>query len=171
MQCIDLGSMVERASQLLARAFGPNWSDHAELRPTPPLTAGRGAELFTLTRRAAGADFGACSMVASPMVRYDGTVTGCCNEGVIMGQGPDHLRRQVGAGTVGDVLDGFHADPWLRAMGGAGLGALTTHPRFADLGDQRFTSICDLCWKMLDRVEAEEADDPLVTAINLIGAS
>ncbi len=171
VQCIDLGSMVERAADLLTRALGSNWTDHAELHPTPPLTAGRGGDHFTLTRRAAGADFGACSMVASPMVRYDGTVTGCCNEGVIMGHGPDHLRRRLTVDTsVGDALDGFHADPWLRAMGGAGLGALTDHPRFADLADRRFTSICDLCWQMLDRVDPDEAEDPLVTAINLIGA-
>ncbi len=170
VQVIDLGSMVDRARDLLRQAFGDHFEDYAELRPTAPLTAGRGAELFTLTDRLAGFEFAPCKNVASPMVRYDGTVTACCNEEVIMGKGPDQLRRRArSADEVGRAIDAFHADPMLAAIGGAGPGALTSHPRFADLADRRFTSICDLCWKMLDRIEHDDEPDPLVTAINLIG--
>lgn len=173
VQCIDLGSMVARAEARLAQALGPAWTDYAELRPTPPLVAGRGAEVFTVGRRAAGHQFGPCSMVASPMVRYDGVVTGCCNEQVIMGHGPDRLRRRVAADqSVTQAIDGFHADPLLRAVGGAGLGALTAHPRFADLADRRYSSICDLCWKVLDRAGPGGPDEPpdaLIDAINLLG--
>ena len=85
------------------------------------------------------------------MVRYDGVVTACCNESVIMGIGPARLRRRVRSrDELGAAIDAFHADPVLRAIGGPGPGALTAHPRFADLAGREFTSICDLCWKMLD---------------------
>jgi len=103
------------------------------------------------------------------MVRYDGLVTGCCNESVIMGFGPARLRRRARSGSeVAAAVDAFHADPMLRAIGGVGPGALTAHPRFADLAEREFTSICDLCWKQLDRAAADAAPDPLLDAINAV---
>jgi hypothetical protein len=169
VQVIDVPPMVERAEELLRKAFGDGFENFAELRLTAPLTAGRGADVFTRTERTPGHAFAPCTMVASPMVRYDGLVTACCNESVIMGFGPARLRRRAGSqAEVAGAMDDFHADPMLRAIGGAGPGALTGHPRFADLAEREFTSICDLCWKLLDRVADDERPDPLIEAINAV---
>jgi len=167
VQVVDVGDMVRRARDLLVAAFGAGWEQHAELVPTPPLTAGRGADVFMRTKHRPGHEYAACSLVASPIVRYDGVVTACCNESVIMGHGPAALRRRARSGAQLDAaLRGFEADPMLRAIGGVGPGALTAHPRFADLADERFSSICDLCWKLVRRTAEDPEPDPLVTAIS-----
>ncbi|MBA3475324.1 MAG: radical SAM protein [Actinobacteria bacterium] len=169
VQVIDTEPMVERARALLGSAFGEGFEDFAELRLTAPLTAGRGADVFKRTERTPGHAFAPCTFVASPMVRYDGYVTACCNESVIMGFGPARLRRRASSQTeVAAAIDAFHTDPMLRAIGGAGPGALTRHPRFADLSDSDFTSVCDLCWKMLDRITDDERPDPLIDAISTV---
>jgi organic radical activating enzyme len=166
VQVVDVDAMVERAHDLLLAAFGDSYEDYAELVPTAPLTAGRGADVFMRTKHEPGRDYRACTLVASPIVRYDGVVTACCNESVIMGWGPEALRRRASSREELDAaFAGFRADPMLRAIGGVGPGALTAHPRFADLADEQFTSICDLCWKLFDRTVSDIEPDPLVAAV------
>src|SRR3954451_14803132 len=167
VQVLEVDGMVEQARGLLQEAFGDAWEDYAELRPLTPLTAGRGANVFTRTSSMPGHQFQPCTMVASPMIRYDGVITACCNESVIMGWGPPALRKHARDRTeLTAAMDEFHADPLLRAVGGVGPGALTSHPRFNDLAQKDFTSICDLCWKMFDRTAADSEPDPLIGAIN-----
>jgi len=169
VQVIDQGGMVERARHLLRLAFGARFDDYAEVRPTQALTAGRGEQVFLRKARASGAEFGRCTMVASPMVRYDGVVTACCNESVIMGLGPGALRaRAATAAGVVAAMEGFRDDPFLHAIEHVGVGPLTAHPRFLDLADQRFPSICDVCWKMLERVGADETPDRLLAALGAV---
>ena len=169
VQVVDADDMVDRARDLLLAAFGERWEDHAELVPTAPLTAGRGADVFMRTKHRPGRDYGACTLVASPIIRYDGVVTACCNENVIMGSGPSALRRRAANSAELDAaVTDFHADPMLRAIGGVGPGTLTSHPRFADLADEPFTSICDLCWKLLRRTADDVEPDPLVKAISTV---
>jgi organic radical activating enzyme len=169
VQVLDVDDMVQRARDLLRAAFGEGYEDYAELRPLTPLTAGRGADVFMRSKHQPGSSFAPCTMVASPMIRYDGVVTACCNESVIMGWGPKALRRRAtDRATLTTQMDAFHADPLLRAIGGVGPGALTAHPRFADLADKEFTSICDLCWKMFDRTAGDEVPDPLIEAISSV---
>jgi len=166
VQVIDQDGMVERARHLLELAFGSRFDEYAEIRPTRALTAGRGEQVFIRKAQARGADFGRCTMVASPMVRYDGVVTACCNESVIMGHGPRSLRASATTASGFDAaFEGFHDDPFLHAIEHVGVGPLTAHPRFADLADQRFASICDVCWKMLGRTEADESPDRLLEAL------
>jgi hypothetical protein len=169
VQVIDAGDMPARAEALLRRAFGAGYERHAELRLTPPLTAGRGRDVFVRTDHVPGRAFAPCTMVSSPMVRYDGVVTACCNESVIMGFGPPALRRHARTrAEVGQAMDAFGADPLLRAIGGVGPGALTAHPRFADLADKGHTSICDMCWTLFDRVSGDAGPDPLIDAIGTV---
>jgi hypothetical protein len=169
VQVLDVDGMVDRARDLLRAAFGDGWEDFAELRPLTPLTAGRGADVFMRTKHQPGHSFAPCTMVASPMLRYDGVVTACCNESVIMGWGPKALRRKARTReALSREMSAFHNDPMLRAIGGVGPGALTQLPRFADLADEPFTSICDLCWKLFDRTADDVAPDPLVAAISAV---
>jgi hypothetical protein len=169
VQVLDQGDAVLQTERLLFDAFGAGWKSYAEVNAIVPLTNGRGANVFTRTPVTPGNAFGPCSLVASPMVRYDGLVTGCCNESVIKNFGPTRLRRRVGcAAELKAAVNGFHNDPVLRAIGGVGLGLLTEHPLFADLAEERFASNCQLCWKMLGRLPTEAEPDPLITAIAAI---
>jgi hypothetical protein len=169
VQVIGTDPMVAKATSLLQQAFGERFEDFAELRTTTPLTAGRGANVFTRTERTPGHAFAPCSLVASPIVRYDGLATACCNESVIMGWGPAALRRKATSrAELTGAMEAFRNDPLLRAVGGVGPGALTAHPRFADLADQEFTSICDLCWKLFDRTASDAEPDPLIGAIGTV---
>lgn len=172
VQVIEFPEMVAKAESLLRAAFGEGYSEFAELHLTPPLPYGRGANVFMRTKHTPGHAFAPCAMVAAAVIRYDGLTSACCNENVLMGGGPERLRRRCGsADEVGRAMDDFHADPLLEAIGGAGPGALTAHPRFADLADEEFTSICQLCWKLLERTEGDETPDPLIRAVATIASS
>lgn len=169
VQVLDLGEMVEQATALLREAFGVRFEDFAELRPIRPLSHGRGATVFERSGAHLAHSFGPCPLVATPIVRYDGRVTACCNESVIMGHGPARLRRQAATGAQVDAaVQGFHDDPLLRAVGSAGLGPLTAHPRYRDLADREFADQCQLCWTMLDRSPPRPEPDRLLDQINVV---
>lgn len=169
VQVLDHGEATSRAERLLREAFGDGWTELAELNVIAPLTNGRGAGVFTRLARSPGHSFGPCSLVRSPMVRYDGLVTGCCNESVIMNLGPTRLRHRVGSkAELASAVQRFHADSLLRVIGGVGLGMLTEHPRFADLAEDKFSSNCQMCWKVLDRAPDGEPPDRLIDAISAL---
>jgi MoaA/NifB/PqqE/SkfB family radical SAM enzyme len=169
VQVLDHEQTLHQTERLLRDAFGDNWTDYAELNTIVPLTNGRGANVFTRTAQVPGHAFGPCALVASPMVRYDGLVTGCCNESVIMNLGPSRLRKRARSiKELAAAVEAFHADPLLQVIGGAGLGVLTEHPRFIDFGEEQFTSNCELCWKILYRLPQESGPDRLVTAISAL---
>ena len=170
VQVLDNGVMIERARELLLAAFGASWAEHAEINLIPPLPYGRGATVFMRGAGRSGRDYGRCRVAAAPVIRYDGRMSGCCNESVIMGGGPGVLRRTCGSRAEADAaIEHFATDPFLGAIGGVGAGELTGHPRFRDLGGEKFTSICDLCWKMLERTAADERPDPMIVALDLVG--
>jgi hypothetical protein len=151
VQVLDRREMVDRAHHLLDVAFGEEWGDFAEVNVVPPLPYGRGASQFTRARPVAARTFGPCALVRAPVARYDGTVSACCNERVIMGLGPDRLRRQAEAGDVDAALAELRSDHLLRLIGTVGPGALTGLAEFSDLESEQFSSICDLCWQIVDR--------------------
>lgn len=169
VQVLKLPEMVNKAQDLLRRAFGEDYSQHAELSLIPPLPYGRGALVFHHKASRPGASFAACSALSAPVVRYDGQITACCNEQLIKGLGPERLRaRCYSALDVDAALTGFRADPVLNIIGGVGAGALTEHPRFADLAEQPFSSICEFCWAAQSRAAAPEDADRLLSAMALM---
>jgi hypothetical protein len=147
---------VTQAERLLATALGTAWRDCAEVRHVPLLTAGRAASLAAPDLRGQpAADFGPCRLTAAPVVRYDGWVSACCNETVIMRGGPVRLRRRVStASELAATLTEFAGDHYLRAIGTAGIGALTALGSYRDLSAQRFAHICQLCFQMAPRQPA-----------------
>jgi organic radical activating enzyme len=168
VQVLNEPSMVSHAELLLTHAFGSPWQGEAELNYIPPLPYGRGEVIFHPVARHRGASFGPCSSLAAPVIRYDGTISACCNERVIMGAGPPVLRRQISrAGDLPVAVDSFASDPFLRVLGSAGPSVLTQHPKLRDLADREFGSICDLCWAAQRRLAGTDAaPDPLLTAMN-----
>jgi hypothetical protein len=170
VQVLDDELMVERAHGLLVAAFGGSWPEHAEVNLIPPLPYGRGKTVFMRGAGRPGHEFQPCTVAAAPVIRYDGRIAGCCNENVIMGGGPAVLRRTCGSQQEMDAaIEHFGTAPFLGAIGGVGPAGLTQHPRFRDLADERFPSICDLCWKMLERTADDERPDTLVAALDLVG--
>jgi MoaA/NifB/PqqE/SkfB family radical SAM enzyme len=170
VQVLDRPEMVERAQGLLVAAFGASWPEHAEINLIPPLPYGRGQLVFMRKAGRPGREFRPCAVAAAPVIRYDGRLAGCCNENVIMGGGPEVLRRTVHSQEEVDAaIVHFGTDPFLGAIGGVGPEGLTEHPRFRDLGDEPFTSICELCWKMLERTAGDERPDPMISALDLVG--
>lgn len=146
LQVVDAPGAVARAEALLAAALGPAWREHAELSLVPLLPYGRGASLAPPPGGQPAESFGACAALTAPVVRYDGVVAACCNERVLMGQGPARLRARCRDGAeVSAAIDRSAADPVLAALAGAGAGALVAHPRFAALAGRRFRGLCDLC--------------------------
>jgi hypothetical protein len=132
---------ADQARGLLHRAFGPGWAGWAEIEEQPGLSHGRGADWFPAPP-AAGP--GRCGLVGTAVVRYDGTVSACCNETVIMGGGPARLRRTAdSAPALDEALDGLAEDPLLWAIGAAGPAALETGSPQGGL--------CAQCWRVLDR--------------------
>jgi hypothetical protein len=165
VQVLDRPGEAERAERMLASALGPGWAEAAELSRTPPLPYGRGAALFGSGRGRPASSFGRCRLLAAPVVRYDGLVSACCNERVLMGAGPDRLRRRCASG--GDVtaaVAGLRADPLLAAVGAVGPGPLTAIPAFADLAGAACSNICDACWALASREPAAEPV-PLLRAL------
>ena len=170
IQVLNVPEMVERANRLIAGAFGDQSADYVEVHLIPPLPFGRGQAVFGPKRRSPGATLGACDIVASQMIRYDGVITACCNEQVIMGWGPPRLRRVcTSRAEVRDALDRFGGDPLLRAMNTVGLGPLTQLPQFADLAGQQLHGICHACWIMQERaLPLGDTSDRLLNAISLM---
>jgi organic radical activating enzyme len=167
VQVIRLPKMVARAESLLQRAFGECWRDEAELSLTPPLPYGRGANVFHRRSTTVAHEFGPCPALAAPVVRYDGRVTACCNEQIITGHGPARLRADC---ADGDDIDAAFArwqrDPLISAIRTIGPGPLTEYPSFHELRSERFSSICDLCWRMLLEVpESASGGDRVLDAI------
>lgn len=166
VQVLNQRNERERAERLLEQAFGAAAARQAEVNVIAPLTNGRGATVFTRLAQYAGHSFGACPLVSSPMIRYDGRMTACCNEDVIMGRGPARLRRQVRNGAeLREAEAAFGGDALLRVIGGAGLGVLGEHPRYADLARERYASNCEMCWRVLERAAGETRPDALMAAI------
>jgi hypothetical protein len=171
VQVLKLPDMVQKAQDLLQQAFGDDYHQYAEISLIPPLPYGRGALVFHQKASRPGTSFGACSALSAPVVRYDGQITACCNEQLIKGLGPERLRQPCrSALDVGETLGRFRSDPVLNIIGGMGAGALTQHPRFTDLAEQNFSSICELCWAAQARViEPEEHADQLLGVMAMIG--
>ena len=150
VQTLDAPGQAEAARLLLARAFGPGWRARADLRQVPLLGYGRGAGLTAGRPAVPGGQFGRCTLASAPVVRYDGRISACCNEAVIMGAGPAALRRTARTRQqVRSVLTSLAADPYLTAIGSAGLGPLTAVAGWRDLAARPFPGICALCWRML----------------------
>ncbi|MGW3075487.1 MULTISPECIES: radical SAM protein [unclassified Kitasatospora] len=153
VQVIDENGMVDRARQLLVAAFGSDWSCHAEIIPTFPLPYGRGAGIYSWKHRFPANSFGVCNLATSPVVRYDGLVTACCNETVIMGGGPPDLRRECLSGAeTSKAISEFRTDPFFQGASTIGIGEMAANrPEFQVLANKEFSSICGACWSMLRR--------------------
>ncbi|MBB2910555.1 hypothetical protein FHS43_001818 [Streptosporangium becharense] len=166
-QVLDDPAQIGAAEDLLTGALGGGWRDLAEIHAVPPLPYGRGSAVFPAAARVPGARLGRCAIARTPTVRYDGRISACCNENVIMGAGPPGLHRVArDRDGVREALAAFAADPFFTVLGSLGTAALTALPRHRDLAAREFSGICGICWHLLRRVAGER--DPLLRALALL---
>jgi hypothetical protein len=159
VQVLNKPSEVAEAKRLLTAAFGGGWAEFADLSYIEPLAYGRGESIFARPLARPAAELGACTLLAAPVVRYDGTVAACCNEPVIMGRGPDRLRRKVTSEAgLADALGAARDDALLRAIATVGAGAVTAHPAYRHLAPTPVRGICDLCWRLQEATQAPLGD-------------
>ncbi|MFC4031846.1 hypothetical protein ACFO3J_10180 [Streptomyces polygonati] len=156
------------AEEALRGALGDGWEAYAEIGAVPLLPYGRAGELRPpgaagpAARPLSGP--GRCTAAGTPVVRYDGRVSACCNEVVAMGGGPAALRHRI---TDPGVLPRLAADPYLTALTTLGAAAVTALPRLRDLADEPVTGLCDLCW----RIAARGTDHADLRALALLAGS
>ncbi|NMM00337.1 radical SAM protein [Paraburkholderia sp. RP-4-7] len=167
VQVLGFEDMNANAHRLLECAFGNDYALYSEVVSSRPLPYGRGAAHFRFDRLHNAETFGACRLLSSPLIRYDGQVLACCNEQVVTGQGPSRLRRHCKTSQeANSALDEFELDPLFSAMRRVGVGPLVYHPKFTSLKNKRFKSICDLCWEIQDlAAHGEISDDAILTAL------
>ena len=110
-------------------------------------------------------------MVASPMIRYDGVDHGVLQRERDHGLGPaarcasaraNASRARRGDGRVPRRPDAARDRRRRPGRADRRTRASATSPQ------REFTSICDLCWKMFDRVADDAAPDPLIGAISTV---
>jgi hypothetical protein len=164
LQILEHDGARERAAELLNLAFGGRWDQHAEINVVPPVRHGRGSTLIQPSTPVEGRSYGPCPLVCSPVLRYDGAISACGNDAVIMGSGPKRLRRNFASvAELGKAVADLRNDSLLRVIGTTGFAALTRHSNLRELGEQRFSSNCELCWKALDRMP--DGSDPELDAL------
>ena len=171
VQVLDIPEQVAAAKELLTAAIGEDWPAQADISLIAPLPYGRGEGVFGLQPLRAAASLGSCAVLASPVVRYDGQAIACCNESVIMGNGPKRLRATCRtAAELSATLAELRRDPLLRVVAGPGMEALVSHPAYASLQDGAYRGICDLCWRAQDQTPAAvgASGDPLLNAMALL---
>jgi len=172
VQTLDRREDAQRATYLLTEALGSSYSDYAEVVASRPLAYGRAVGLFDVKDDAVRAQrFGACGLLGSQLVRYDGRVTACCNEQVIMGYGSQRLARTCATSEeLGNALLEFKSDPLFRLVRSLGFEALLLHPAFTALGLSH-ENICRLCWAANDLLRnSVSPDDPLLYALATLGS-
>ncbi|HEY1058502.1 MAG TPA: hypothetical protein VGE55_07210 [Limnobacter sp.] len=162
VQTLDTGA----AQALLEEAFGPEFTEYAEVVPLHPLRNGRGQQVFAAPIKQHYTHFMPCKLAHTPVIRYDGRTSACCNEDVVMNQGPARFRSQ--ASTSAELTDQWAAwqlDPLLSSLRNTGFDALMHHPKLKDLQDKKFGNACDLCWTIAERFSDPGEDDLLLKAI------
>lgn len=147
IQVLDIANQLKRTRALMCEHLDADQLRDVDWNPIQPLAYGRGASLFQLATRHTPERLGRCQLLGSPTIRYDGRATACCNEEVISGRGPRRLQRQCDTGdSVRTNLRSFRSEPSLSLLANTGSVDLLQHPKFAPLRDDKYGTICELCW-------------------------
>lgn len=161
---------VEKTTTLLERVFGSDLSECAEVVGITPLRNGRGHDLFELNALQPASAMGTCSLAITPVIRYDGNITSCCNEDIIMGKGPARFRSVARSGSdLRRTLTQFKHDPVMKSVAQVGLGQILIHPKLDALNKKKYLNNCELCWKVMEKFPGLPETDRLIHAIAELG--
>jgi pyruvate-formate lyase-activating enzyme len=173
VQTVDLPASRQPALHFVERIIRTCPDGNVELNLVPPLSIGRGRVAFAalppLPRRTL-AEWGSCRFLAAPVIRYDGVVVACCNEAVLMGAGPDRLRRQCKTrAEVAEAITGLRSDPLLECMRTVGVSTISQLPWVDAPADRSFGSICEACWELNAQFDsAGESDGRILRALSAL---
>jgi len=147
IQTILSEQTIDFVYKSLKEVFGDSWKEKAEINEIPLLSHGKAEKYFPLPQMKPLAAISKCTRSNSPVVRYDGIVTACTNESIIMGKGPNALRKQITQGTqLLDALISLSENPIVNTLSKVGPIALIND---IDLDDKMFCNVCDVCWQKL----------------------
>jgi hypothetical protein len=161
---------VEKTTSLLEMVFGVDFSGCAEVVGISPLQNGRGQNVFDLKGHQPASAMGTCSLAVTPVIRYDGNISSCCNEDIIMGKGPARFRSKVqNALELRRTLIQFKHDPVMKSVAQVGLGQILIHPKLDTLNKRKYLNNCELCWKVMEKFPDLPETDRLIHAIAELG--
>jgi MoaA/NifB/PqqE/SkfB family radical SAM enzyme len=176
VQTVDLPSSRQPALRFVERMMKSAPDRNVELNLVPPLSVGRGrvafASLPPLPRRTL-TEWGSCRLLGAPVIRYDGMVVACCNEAILMGAGPDRLRRRCKTrAEVVEAITALRSDPLLECMRTVGVSTIGQLPWVDVPADRSYGSICEACWELNVQFDtAGESDRRTLRALSaLFGA-
>ncbi|MBC8508086.1 MAG: radical SAM protein [Anaerolineales bacterium] len=154
---IDGEAHLAYARQLFQNAFGPEWHQDAHIIEMPPLPSGR-AEHIDSFNQFNGSYAERCYSVNGPTLLRDGTLAACCNEDIVLHNGPDALKipHQGGFSQSLEKLESQPTLGHLRRTPPAALASLAAQCLDSTDYDQS-VRMCQACW---DFVEAySQMDD------------
>lgn len=173
VQTVDLPASRQPALGFVERVIRTAPDSNVELNLVPPLSVGRGqiafASLPPLPRRTL-TEWGSCGLLGAPVIRYDGVVIACCNEAVLMGAGPDRLRRRCKTSAeVAEAVTALRSDPFLECMRTVGVSMIGQLPWVNVPADKTYASICEACWELNEQFDkAGESDRRILRALNAL---
>jgi hypothetical protein len=157
---------VDYVHEVLQDVFGAEKAARSDVVEIAPLPYGRGRDVFRITRRYRLDELAPCGLTLAPTIRYDGLLAACCNESVVMGNGPGLLRRRVrDRDGVRRALAEFWSDPLLRTIATLRPAMLAGVPGLADLTTDGFESICAVCWRVCREMADNAATARTINAI------
>lgn len=157
VQTIDSPKQLDRARRLMELALGNQWQNCAEIQAGPLLSYGRGERHVNVRRDKRVDEFGTCSYLGSPVIRFDGKIKACCNEHVIMGGGPDRLHTTFAGDTpLEDIAASLLHHPVNLAISSMGVSGACSVLGDQTLADSKCANICEACWKVQPSVQSED---------------
>jgi len=176
VQTVDLPASSQPALRFVERVMRTAPDSNVELNLVPPLSIGRGRVAFEslppLPRRTLE-EWGSCRLLAAPVIRYDGVVIACCNEAVLMGAGPDRLRRRCKTrAEVAEAVTALRSDPFLECMRTVGVSTIGQLPWVDVPADTSYGSICEACWELNAQFDtAGERDRRILRVLNALSGA
>ncbi|BCB76300.1 hypothetical protein GCM10022251_24960 [Phytohabitans flavus] len=166
VQLLDQPETQDFVRETLTELYGADWERHADVNLIPALRVGRGRDVFQIQPRRPLDRWKPCRATKAPTIRYDGVLIGCCNEALILGAGPEELRRRArNRAEVSAALRSFETAPLLRAVAAVPMSMLAELPGLAELGDRPYDNICAPCWRAHDIVARDPRTSAAVAAL------
>jgi pyruvate-formate lyase-activating enzyme len=173
VQTVDLPASRQPALRFVQKVMRTAPDSNVELNLVPPLSVGRGrmafASLPPLPTRTL-AEWGSCTVLGAPVIRYDGVVVACCSEAVLMGAGPDRLRRRCKTrAEVAEAITALRSDPLLECMRTVGVSTISQLPWVDVPADRSYGSICEACWEINAQYDSTgESDRRILRAMSAL---
>ena len=145
LQINDQPFELSKAHELLRQTLGPEWESFGEISRIPLLPYGRSSTTPASKKMEFG-EFGRCQLLSSPVIRFDGKITACCNERVIAGDDSVMINSQFSLGsTLKESTERLHSKHIFRTIEAIGFSGIRPFLPDELVMDKRFVNICEAC--------------------------